>query len=135
MITAIVRFSNFGFLWRGSVGSDSGDIRQGSLRASRFLATLWRQSCAFVSKKHPAYNLDPRGVEGAFEPLLTKYLRAAEFVIGLATGSIVLLVGSSALHGRGGLPWFYASPLLLLAFCVLYGILFMVWLILSYSWL
>lgn len=90
---------------------------------------------AFVSKKHPAYNLDPRGVEGAFEPLLTKYLRAAEFVIGLATGSIVLLVGSSALHGRGGLPWFYASPLLLLAFCVLYGILFMVWLILSYSWL
>jgi len=71
---------------------------------------------------------------GAFEPFLAKYIRVAEYVIGLATGSIILLVGSSALHGQGGhLPWFYASPLLLLAFCVIYGVGFMVWLIYNYE--
>jgi hypothetical protein len=59
---------------------------------------------------------------------------ASEYIIGLATGSIVLLVGSSALHGQSGrLPWFYASPLLLLAFCVIYGVAFMVWLIYNYE--
>ncbi len=71
---------------------------------------------------------------GAFDPFLTRYIRIAEFIIGLSTGSIVLLVGSSALHGQGGrLPWFYASPLLLLAWCVIYGIAFMVWLIFHYE--
>jgi len=29
--------------------------------------------------------------------------------------------------------WFYASPLLLLAFCVIYGVGFMVWLIYNYE--
>ena len=77
--------------------------------------------------------MDPQGNVGAFEPFLARYIRVAEFIIGLATGSIVLLVGSSALHGQGGhLPWFYASPLLLLALCVGYGIAFMV--LLSYSY-
>jgi len=80
------------------------------------------------------FNLDPQNRPGAFEPFLAKYVRAAEYVIGLATGSIVLLVGSSALHGQGGrLPWFYASPLLLLGFCVIYGVGFMVWLIYNYE--
>jgi hypothetical protein len=89
---------------------------------------------SYRSKKHSAYNLDPLGKSGAFEPLLAKYLRLAEYVIGLAAGSIVLLVGSSALHGQGGrLPWFYASPLILLAWCVVYGVGFMVALILNYE--
>jgi len=67
------------------------------------------------------------------QPFLDKYRRPAEFRIGLATGSIVLLVGSSALHGQNGhLPWHYASPLLLLAWCVLYGLVFVAWLILHY---
>jgi hypothetical protein len=91
---------------------------------------------SYFTKKREigAYNLDPKGKPGAFEPILTRYLRASEFVIGLATGSIVLLVGSSALHGNGGhLPWFYASPLLLLGLCVLYGVFFMVWLIYQYE--
>jgi hypothetical protein len=85
-------------------------------------------------KKVPIYDLEPRGKAGAFEPLLQKYLHLAEFIIGLATGSIVLLVGSSVLHGKDGRsPWFYASPLLVLAASVLTGILFMVSLILSYE--
>ena len=46
----------------------------------------------------------------------------------------MLLVGSSALHGQSGhLPWVYASPLLLLCWCVVYGIGFMVWLIFNYE--
>lgn len=85
-------------------------------------------------KKTPVYNLEPQGRAGAFEPLLQKYLHLAEFIIGMATGSIVLLIGSSVLHGKDGrLPSFYASPLLVLAASVLTGILFMVSLILNYE--
>jgi|ERR1035437_439176 hypothetical protein len=91
--------------------------------------------CAmYFTKKYDSYNLDPQSRAGAFAPHLARYLRAAEFTIGLATGSIVLLVGSSALHSQGGhLPWFYASPLILLAYCVLYGVAFMVSLIYGYE--
>ncbi len=89
---------------------------------------------AYSTRGRGPFNLDPQNRPGAFEPFLAKYIRAAEYVIGLATGSIVLLVGSSALHGQGGhLPWFYASPLLLLALCVIYGVGFMVWLIFNYE--
>jgi hypothetical protein len=88
-----------------------------------------------------AFNLDPQGVPGAFDPLLTKYIKAAEFIIGIATGSIVLLIGSSALHIEGGgmsghgghLPWFFASPLLLLGWSVMFGVAFIVWEIFSYE--
>jgi hypothetical protein len=93
--------------------------------------TLW--TVAYKIKKFETYNLDPRGTPGAFEPLLAKYIRTAEFVIGLASGSIVLLVGSSALHSTGRLPWIFATPLLLLAFCVIYGIFFNVLLVLNYE--
>jgi hypothetical protein len=85
-------------------------------------------------RKNTAYNLDPQGKPGAFEPLLQKYLRLGEFMIGLATGSIVLLVGSSVLHGKDGhLPWFYASPLLILAASILTALIFMASLILNYE--
>ena len=88
----------------------------------------------YFTKKFEAYNLDPQDQPNSFEPFLAKYLRLGEFMIGLASGSIVLLVGSSALHGQNGhLPWHYASPLLLLSSCVLYGLLFMVWLVLHYE--
>jgi hypothetical protein len=88
----------------------------------------------YLAKGDGPFNLDPRGERNAFEPFLQKYLRLAEYIIGIATGSIVLLVGSSAFHGKGGhLPGFYASPLLLLAYCVVYGIGFMVWMIYHYE--
>ena len=88
----------------------------------------------YLTKESEDYNLDPKGKPGTFEPFLVKYIRAAEFIIGLATGSIVLLVGSSTLHSQGGrLPWFYASPLVLLGWCVIYGVAFIVWLIHSYE--
>jgi hypothetical protein len=65
------------------------------------------------TKKFEKYDLGPGGDPKAYEPILARYIRLAEFIIGLATGSIVLIVGSSALHGQEGhLPWFYASPLI-----------------------
>jgi predicted ABC-type sugar transport system permease subunit len=82
---------------------------------------------SYFTKKFESYNLDPKAKPGTFEPFLVKYIRAAEFIIGLATGSSVLLVGSSTLHAQGGrLPWFYASQLVLLGWCVIYGVAFIV---------
>ena len=104
----------------------------GLVTAIVVLAPLWR--ICYGTKKFSAYNLDPQAKPGAFEPLLQKYLHLAEFTIGLATGSIVLLIGSSILHGKDGrLPWFYAAPLFVLAASVLAGVLFMTLLILSYE--
>lgn len=89
---------------------------------------------SYFTKEFESYDLDPKAKAGAFEPFLVKYIRVSEFIIGLATGSIVLLVGSSALHGQGGrLPWFYRSPLLLLAWSVIFGVGFMVWMIFHYE--
>ena len=80
------------------------------------------------------YNHDPKAVPGAFEPFLQKYLRLAEFIIGLAAGAIVLIIGASFYHGDGGhLPWTFASPLLVLAVSILASLGFMAWQILSYE--
>lgn len=80
------------------------------------------------SKEYAAFTFEAQGKPGAFEPHIARYLRLAEFVIGLASGSIVLLVGSSVFKGNNGrLPGYYASPLLLLGACVLFGIIFMLW--------
>jgi len=79
------------------------------------------------------FTFEPGGVPGAFEPRLANYIRAVEFLLGLATGSIVLLVGSSAIHPNGILPWVFASPLVVLGFCVVYGVLFMILLIFNYE--
>ena len=71
-----------------------------------------------------------QGQTGAFEKqLLPVYLRLAEFILGLAAASIVLLVGSSAFHAAGRLPWVFASALFVLALSNADGILFMVFLI------
>lgn len=87
---------------------------------------------ARFAKKYDSYDIDPRGVLGTFEPILARYLRIAEFIVGIDTGSIVLIVGSSALHGQSGhLPWVYASPLLLLSSSVIYGVIFMSCLIMN----
>jgi len=88
----------------------------------------------FTKEKDGSYNIDPMERPGGFEPILARYLRLAEFIIGLATGSVVLLIGSSALHGQAGhLPWFYTSPLLLLGWCVIFGIGFMACLMYNYE--
>jgi hypothetical protein len=79
------------------------------------------------------FTFEPQNQRGSFEPRLANYVRAVEYLLTLATGSIVLLVGSSAIHASGALPWVFASPLILLGFCVVYGVLFMVLLIYRYE--
>ncbi|SRR6266702_4636052 len=71
-------------------------------------------------------NFDAGGEGGAFEKLLATYLDLTKFVLGLAAGSVVLLVGSSAFRPEGRLLSSFASPLFLLAMSIFYGILFMV---------
>ena len=61
------------------------------------------------------------------------YLDLAKFILGLAAGSIVLLVGSSAFHSNGRLPEAFASPLFLLGLSIVYGILFMLFLVFNYE--
>src|ERR1035438_3337646 len=79
---------------------------------------------------------DPQGQHGEFgKNLLHIYLDIAKTVLGLAAGSIVLLVGAmnfSSAGARHSLTAF-ASPLFLVAMSIIYGVLFMIMLVLSYE--
>ena len=88
---------------------------------------------AWICTKGESFDFDARREKGAFQPLLSTYLDLTKFVLGLASGSIVLLVGSSAIHSTPRLPYTFASPLFLLAFSIIYGVLFMMWLTLNYE--
>ena len=78
---------------------------------------------------------DPGGKHGEFgKKLLPMYLDITKFVLGLAAGSIVLLVGSlnfNQSNGRSLKP--FASPLFLVAMSIIYGVLFMIFLVLNYE--
>jgi len=80
-----------------------------------------------------SFDFDAGGEKAAFEKFLAMYLDIAKLVISLASGSIVLLAGSSAFRSQANLPSFLASPLFLLAESILYGILFMVFLTIDYE--
>lgn len=89
---------------------------------------LWK------TRKGTEFAFDANGEKGAFGPLLSNYLDIAKLVLGLASGSIVLLVGSSALNSEHRLlPASFASPLFLLALSILYGILFMALIVIDYE--
>ena len=79
---------------------------------------------------------DPGGKHGEFgKRLLPMYLDITKFVLGLAAGSIVLLVGSlnfNQSNGRSLRP--FASPLFLVAMSIIYGVLFMILLALNYEY-
>jgi hypothetical protein len=79
------------------------------------------------------FNFEPPGEKGAFEKLLANYLDVAKVIIGLASGSIVLLVGSASLRSTGRLPASFASPLALLALSILFAVFFMVFEMLNYE--
>jgi hypothetical protein len=71
--------------------------------------------------------------DAGFEKRLESYVRAVEYFLGIATGSIVLLVGSASLHATGKLPWVFGSPLIIIGFCVVYGVMFISLLIYDYE--
>lgn len=80
-----------------------------------------------------SFDFDAGGKSGEFEKRLANYIDIAKFILGLASGSIVLLIGSSALRKSETLPGTYASPLFLLALSIVYGILLMVFLTTNYE--
>ncbi len=90
----------------------------------------------YVKSKGHAVVFDPQGKHGEFgKRLLPMYLDITKFVLGLAAGSIVLLVGSlnfNQSNGRSLRP--FASPLFLVAMSIIYGVLFMILLALNYEY-
>ena len=88
----------------------------------------------YSTKSGNSYSFDIANAPGSFEPYLAKYLKIAETLIGLASGSIVLLVGSLAIHGQSGtLSSSYASALFMFVFTVLYGLVYSVWIVRRYE--
>lgn len=79
------------------------------------------------------FNFEPPGEKGAFEKWLANYFYIAKIIIGLASGSIVLLVGSASFRSTGLLPASFASPLCLLGMSILYAVFFMVFEMLNYE--
>jgi hypothetical protein len=80
---------------------------------------------------------DPGGKHGEFgKRLLPMYLDITKFVLGLAAGSIVLLVGSLNINQSIAHPSLrsFASPLFLVAMSIIYGVLFMIFLALNYEY-
>jgi hypothetical protein len=80
-----------------------------------------------------SFNFEPPEEKGAFEKWLANYLDIAKVIIGLASGSIVLLVGSASFRSTGSLPATFASPLCLLALSILYAVFFMVFEMMNYE--
>jgi hypothetical protein len=86
------------------------------------------------SRGHPVV-FDPAGKHGEFgKRLLPMYLDITKSVLGLAAGSIVLLVGAINFNPSSTRSLkSFASPLFLVAMSIVYGVLFMVLLALSYE--
>jgi hypothetical protein len=96
-------------------------------------ALIWLM--VYMRTKGKPVVFDPGSKHGEFgKRLLPMYLDITKFVLGLAAGSIVLLVGSlnfNQSNGRSLKP--FASPLFLVAMSIIYGVLFMIFLALNYE--
>jgi hypothetical protein len=105
----------------------------GVATAAGLFAVTWL--ITFLKSRGQPVVFDPGGKHGEFgKRLLPMYLDITKFVLGLAAGSIVLLVGSlnfTQANGRSLRP--FASPLFLVAMSIIYGVLFMILLGLNYE--
>jgi hypothetical protein len=97
------------------------------------LVIMWLLAYFMLGQRGNSFDFDAEGESGEFEKRLATYIDLSKFILGLASGSIVLLIGSSALRKSESLPTSFASPLFLLALSILYGILFMVFLTTNYE--
>ena len=84
--------------------------------------------CPFAS-----ITFEPRG-PGSFDSRLGNYTKAAETIVGLASGSVVLLAGSSVLRTNSHFPASFSSPLVLLGVSVVYAVLFIAFLTRFYEY-
>lgn len=74
------------------------------------------------------FAMDVRGRIDSFLPILQMYIDMAKTVIGLASASIALLVGSATFRSTGGagpVLASFASPLFLLALSIIWGVCFL----------
>jgi hypothetical protein len=90
----------------------------------------------WLKTKSAPFHFDPGGVEGEFgKGLLPIYLDITKLILGIAAGSIVLLVGSSNLvqQSSGRSLRSFASPMFMVAMSIIYGVLFMTFLVVRYE--
>jgi hypothetical protein len=106
----------------------------GVATALGLFALIW--FFVFLKSKGQPVVFDPGGKHGEFgKRLLPIYLDITKFVLGLAAGSIVLLVGSMNFNPSGNRSLRpFASPLLLVAMSIIYGVLFMIFLAMNYEY-
>jgi hypothetical protein len=106
----------------------------GIITALGVFLVLWL--IVFLRTKGKFFTFDPGGNDGEFgKTLLPMYLDIAKFVLGLAAASIVFcLFGSSNFGPSAARPLStFASPLFLVAMSFIYGVLFMIFLVLNYE--
>ena len=106
----------------------------GIATALGLFAIVWL--IVWLTTRSLSLNFDPGGAEGEFgRGLLPIYLDITKLILGIAAGSIVLLVGSSnlvQLSGGRSLRSF-ASPMFMVAMSIIYGVLFMTFLVVRYE--
>ena len=95
------------------------------------LGVIWLVCC--LRTKGETFTFNAGGKDGDFDKILEFYVDLAKFVVGLAAGAIVLVIGSSVFGASKHLPEAFASPLLLLALSILCGLIFMVFLVFNYE--
>ena len=107
----------------------------GIATAIGLFAIVWLT--VWLRTKPPSFNyFEPEGAEGEFgQRLLPIYLDITKLILGIAAGSIVLLVGSSNLvqQSSGRSLKSFASPMFMVAMSIIYGVLFMTLLVLNYE--
>jgi hypothetical protein len=105
----------------------------GVATAVGLFALIWL--IIYLKSKGEPVVFDPGGKHGEFgKRLLPMYLDITKFVLGLAAGSIVLLVGSlNFTQSNARSLKAFASPLFLVAMSIIYGVLFMIFLVLNYE--
>jgi hypothetical protein len=107
----------------------------GVVTALGLLVVIWL-TVYLMTKGQPVV-FDPGGKPGEFgKRLLPMYLDIAKFVMGLGSASIVLLVGSSNYFNQSNTRpslQSFASPLFVVAMSIVFGVLFMILLVLNYE--
>lgn len=88
---------------------------------------------SYMTKGYKYFEFDAEGQAGNFEKLLTIYLDIVKFIIGLGSGSIVLLIGTSSLRENSNFPSTFSTPLYIISMSILYGVLFMVFITTNYE--
>src|SRR6204780_5503089 len=106
----------------------------GVVTAVGLFALIW--FIVYLTTRGQPVVFDPGNKHGEFgKTLLPMYLDITKFVLGLAAGSIVLLVGSLNLNQSSARSLkSFASPLFLVAMSIIYGVLFMILLALNYEY-